>query len=99
LHPYTRWKFFDAKLLSLFGFYTKAPNFYDGAYTDPYTKKPVPDKSKMYILAVERKDLPTLKKFIKGVVGPLFRQKCIYFEVKGNVELVYSDREKIVLFP
>ncbi|MDP1710719.1 MAG: hypothetical protein Q8L46_02160 [candidate division WWE3 bacterium] len=99
MHPHTRWEFFDIELWNTLGAYTKAPGLYDGAYTDPDTQEKVADQSRKYILAVERKDLTRARQFLKEVVGPLFRQKCIYFEVKGEVEYVFSNLKKIGLFP
>lgn len=95
LHPATRWIQFQSKLYVDFGAWTLAPGNYKGNYKDPESGLEVVDLSRKYILAVPIKGLRRLKDFLK-VEGIIFRQKYIYFEVAGKVELLKVNYEKIL---
>lgn len=99
LHPYDKWEILKKDLYVKFQGATLAPGFYEGAYSDPDTGKMVMDSSRKYIVALKKEELNKLKKYLRDVVGPMFRQKCIYFEVKGEVELIESNLNKLDLFP
>jgi len=87
LHPVTRWVQFQRKLYAVFGAWTMAPGDYKGIYKDPQTGMEVKDISRKYILAIPKKDLKRLKEFLKRE-GVIFRQKWIYLEAAGKVELL-----------
>lgn len=95
LHPATRWIQFQSKLYVTFGAWTLAPGNYKGSYKDPDIGLEVVDLSRKYILAVPKKGLRRLKDFLKEE-GIIFRQKYIYFEVAGKVELLKVNYEKIL---
>ncbi len=95
LHPETRWKQFQRKLYNAFGAWTLAPGNYKGSYEDPETGLEVSDLSRKFILAVPKKDLKRLRDFFKKE-GAIFRQKYIYFEAAGKVELLEVNYEKIL---
>jgi len=95
LHPATRWIQFQRKLYVYFRAWTLAPGNYKGSYKDPDTGLEVVDLSRKYILAVPKKELRKLKDFLKEE-GVIFRQKYIYFEVAGKVELLKVNYEKIL---
>lgn len=99
LHPYTRWERLQSDLFVNFQGSTLAPGPYRGDYPDPDTGEKITDLSRKYYVAIEEKDLGKLRKFLKEVVGPLFRQKCIYFEARGEVEFIESDLRKLDMFP
>ncbi len=101
LHPYTRWEQLQRDLFININFegYTLAPGFYKGAYPDPDTREKITDLSRKYYVAIEEKDLAKLRKFLREVVGPLFKQKCIYFEARGEVEFIESDLRRLDMFP
>lgn len=92
LHPATRWKQFQRKLFITFGAWTLAPGNYKGSYKDPDTGLEVRDLSRKYILAVPKKELKRLKDLLKEE-GVIFRQKFIYFEAAGKVELLRINYE------
>ena len=94
LHPATRWIRFQRKLYVDFRAWTLAPGNYKGSYKDPDTGLEVVDLSRKYILAVPKKELRRLKDFLKEE-GVIFRQKYIYFEAAGKVELLKVNYEKI----
>lgn len=93
LHPTTRWTRFQRKLYAAFGAWTLAPGSYKGGYKDPDTGIEVKELSQKYILAVPKKDLKRLKNLLKEE-AVFFRQKCIYFETAGKVELLEVNYEK-----
>ena len=93
LHPANRWIQLQRKLYAAFGAWTLAPGYYKGSYKDPDTGMEVSDLSRKYILTVPKKDLKKLKIFLKKE-GVIFRQKYIYFEAAGKVELLEMSYEK-----
>jgi hypothetical protein len=95
LHSATRWTKFQSNLYVDFGTWTLAPGNYKGSYKDPDTGLEVVDLSRKYILAVPKKGLRRLKDFLKKE-GIIFRQKYIYFEAAGKVELLKVNYEKIL---
>lgn len=72
-----------------------APGNYKGSYEDPETRLELSDLSRKFILAVPKKDLKRLRDFFKKE-GAIFRQKYIYFESAGKVELLEVNYEKIL---
>lgn len=95
LHPSTRWTQYQKNLYVNFGAWTLAPGYYKGSYKDPDTGLEVVDLSRKYILAVPKKELRRLKDFLKEE-GVIFRQKYIYFEAAGKVELLKVNYEKFL---
>jgi len=95
LHSATRWDHFHRKLYAAFGAWTLAPGNYKGSYKDPDTGREVSDLSRKYFIAVPKKNLKRLKDFLKEE-GAIFRQKYIYFEAAGKVELLEVNYEKIL---
>lgn len=93
LHPATRWMYFQRRLFNCFAGWTLAPGIYKGSYRDPKTGLEVTDLSRKYILAVPKNDLSKLRIFLKKE-GAIFRQKFIYFEVAGKVELLEVEYEQ-----
>jgi hypothetical protein len=87
LHPSDRWTFFQRKLYITFEGWTLAPGVYQGCYKEPDTGQEIADFSYKYILAVAKKDLDKLKEFLRTECA-VFRQKFIYFEAAGKVELL-----------
>lgn len=94
LHPTTRWSRFQRELYVAFGAWTLAPGDYRGFYKDPDTGLEVSDLSRKYILAIPKKEIKKLINFLKNE-GSLFRQKYIYFEAAGKVELLEVNDEKV----
>jgi hypothetical protein len=89
LHPDTRFTDFWTKICTskhFSGAYI-GPGLCDGFEIDPKTKKIIPDKSKKYFIAVKKKDLKSLRDFLKEAACTFFQQR-IYFEVAGKVEFV-----------
>lgn len=92
LHPATRWIQFQKDLYIQFGAWTLAPGEYKGSYRDPDTGCEVIDISRKYILAVSKREIKRLKTFLRKT-GTQFRQKYIYFEAAGKVELLEVEYE------
>jgi len=87
LHPSDRWTFFQRKLYITFEGWTLAPGVYQGCYKDPDTGQEIADFSYKYIHAVAKKDLDKLRELLRTECA-VFRQKFIYFEAAGKVELL-----------
>jgi hypothetical protein len=92
-HPSDRWNKFKMKLYESFNAWTLAPGAYEGCYKDPDTEEIVMDLSRKFIIAIPENDLNRLKDFLI-TEGAEFKQKYIYFEAGGNVELLEVRHEK-----
>lgn len=99
LHHPERWRQLDIHLYSIFGAYTLAPGLYYGPWKDPDTNGRVNDFSRKYIVAIAKENIDKIKQFIRDFIGPMFRQKCIYFEFGGYVELINTNMEMINIYP
>jgi hypothetical protein len=86
LHRERAWNWLEEQLL-VFGGATLATEVYEGWYVDPDTRKPVQDLSKKYFVAIPRAEVARLRSLLKDACA-VFRQKCIYLSVAGQVEFV-----------
>jgi hypothetical protein len=85
LHPTTTWTWLEDELVA-FGGMTRAPDR-QGMYFDPDTREAVRDRSRNYVVAVARADVPQLRRLLRRACRQ-FGQKCIYLSVAGLVEFV-----------
>lgn len=92
LHPSDRWRQFESKLYQLFGAWSDV-GLVRGVYTSPTTGKAVYDRSRRYMLALNSKEVPRLREFLKKT-GITFVQKQIYLSVAGKVELIEVSHEE-----
>lgn len=91
LQPYQRWENLQRDLYEKFGGWTLRPGLQAGVTQDPITSQPVCDKSKEYVVALEEKKIPELRRYLKEQVAVLFRQKFIYFFNGKDVEFLKND--------
>ena len=95
LHAYYKWENLHRDLFTMFRGWTLSPGLYEGEYPDPDTGKPIHDKSKRYIVALEEEEIPELREYLKTEIAVNFRQKVIYFFNGREVEFVEnSEREE-----
>ena len=73
--------------LLVFGGATLAMEFYAGWYLDPDTGLRLDDVSKKYFVALPREEVGRLRSLLRHACV-VFRQKCIYLSVAGDVEFV-----------
>lgn len=99
LHHHLRWELFDERLYTMFEAWTMPPGLYSGCWRDKDTNERVNDESVKFCIAIRKEDLDKMRMFIKDFVGPLFRQKVIYFEHEGKVEFIESNQEMIQQLP
>jgi hypothetical protein len=85
-HTTKAWAWLEGRL-GAFGGATRATALFEGWYLDPDTKQAVRDLSRQYIVALPRKDLRQLRSLLRDACD-IFRQKCIYLSVAGQVEFV-----------
>ena len=90
LHPYYKWENLQRDLFVMFEGWTLSPGLYEGEYLDPDTGKPIRDKSKRYVVALEKEQVPRLRQYLKMEVAVNFKQKVIYFFNGMEVEFVKS---------
>jgi len=90
LHPISRWNSLLSGLLLDFGGWTLDRGLFQGCYPDPDCGEPVFDASRKVFVAVKKKDLKRLRRFLKRVTID-FRQKEIYFCITGKVEFIRGD--------
>ncbi len=86
LHPYSKFEQLEKELFVAFDGWTDG-GVVQGCWKDPDTGKPVYDRSKKYIMAIEQNDVPKLRRFLKKVKNS-FGQKALYFEAMGIVEFI-----------
>lgn len=89
LNPHNRWQNLERDLFRLFSGWTLSSGLYLGEYPDPDTGRPIRDKSKQYIIALEEERIPELREYLKKV-AVIFGQKVIYFFNGREVEFVES---------
>src|SRR5688572_16171484 len=85
-HGRQTWRWLDNALYA-FGGATRATELYEGWYLDPDTGKAVSDRSRKYVVALPRGQLPRLRAVLRKACA-VFRQKCIYLSVAGYVEFI-----------
>jgi len=90
LQPYYRWANLQRDLFVMFGGWTLSPGLYEGEYPDPDTGKPVRDRSKRYVIALEEEQASRLRQYLETEVAVNFKQKVIYFFNGREVEFVKS---------
>lgn len=66
---------------------TIAPGFYKGFYKDPDTGRQVTDRSRKYIVAAPLARVDALRVVLAKACN-VFKQKCIYLSVGGEVEFI-----------
>src|SRR5262245_8972478 len=86
-HPRKAWDWLEGELL-VFGGATLAMELYAGWYPDPDTGLRVDDVSKKYFVALPREEVGRLRSLLRQACV-VFRQKCIYLSVAGDVEFVW----------
>src|SRR5262249_17399061 len=86
LHRQRTWEWLENGLVQ-FGGATRDTALHEGWYLDPDTHERVPDRSRRYVTAVGRKQLDGLRALLREACG-VFRQKCIYLSIAGQVEFV-----------
>ena len=84
IHPYGRWKWLEKELYGRFKGWTASVETYVGECRDSHTKKKVRDESKRFFVAVEKRKLKEMKKFLKDV-AETFYQKSLYTSIAGKV--------------
>ena len=70
-----------------FGGGTVAPGLYEGFYTDPDTGERVSDQSHKYVIAIDRRHLKHLRRFLMDCCR-VFEQKVLYLSIGGDVEFI-----------
>lgn len=93
LHSSEMWEWLDDELYAQFGGRTVAPGFYEGFYSDPDTHQKVTDKSRKYIVAVQREATDQLRSLLGKACG-MFQQKCMYLSIAGQVEFVGAENHE-----
>ena len=91
LHPVNRWTWLDTRLREKFGAISVSAALVRGAYTDTDTGELVEDESRQYAIAIKRREVGWLRRFLAQEVAPAFAQKCIYLVVGGEAELVCNE--------
>lgn len=90
LQPYYRWENLQRDLFMMFEGWTLSPGLYEGVTQDPDTGKPVRDRSKRYVIALEEEQVSRLRQYLETEVAVNFKQKVIYFFNGREVEFVKS---------
>jgi hypothetical protein len=85
-HNQAAWDWLENSL-SEFGGATRDAALQEGWYLDPDTGGRVTDLSRRYTVAVSRKGMGPLRAVLREACS-VFRQKCIYLSVAGQVEFV-----------
>jgi hypothetical protein len=91
-HTTDAWGWLE-QALAQFGGGAQAMALYRGWYLDQDTKEPVRDLSRKYVVAVRRKNLPQLRAVLREACG-VFKQKCIYLSVAGQVEFIEGPADE-----
>jgi hypothetical protein len=86
-HKLVVWEWLDDQLFREFGGATRAPGLYEGFYRDPDTGTRVHDQSRKLIVAVPRSRVDDLRSLLQQA-AVLFQQKCLYFNIAGEVEFI-----------
>lgn len=86
LHSPASWQWLNDKL-SEFGGATRVTALQEGWYPDPDSGERVTDRSRRYTVAVGREKVARLRTVLSEACN-VFRQKCIYLSIAGNVEFV-----------
>ena len=94
LHPHTRWQRLTRDLYQMFDGWSREPGLVEGVYKDPDTSQAVSDKSRRYLVALPRREIDRLRRYLRKI-GPVFKQKVIYLSVAGEVEFVEVSYERI----
>jgi hypothetical protein len=91
-HPRRAWVWLENSL-EVFGGATRDTAFQEGWYRDRDTGERVEDLSRRYTVAVPRQGLAPLRTLLRVACG-VFRQKCIYLSVAGQVEFVEGPSDE-----
>ena len=95
LHPMTRWEQFHEELTTRFpdgwSFIEHAAQ--KGPWRDPEVGDVVWDESRIYVIAIEDEAVQGLKDYLAESCR-LFRQRCIYFSCRGDVEFIRAQGGK-----
>ena len=83
-------------MFMMFGGWTLSPGLYTGEFPDPDTGKPIHDKSKQYIVALDEERILELRRYIKEAIAVDFKQKVIYFFNGKEVEFIESAGMQIL---
>jgi hypothetical protein len=86
LHRRAAWKWLDNQLTKFSGG-TMALELYEGWYIDPDTGKRTTDRSRKFWVALSVDQIGPLRSLLKETCR-VFRQKCIYLSIAGQVEFV-----------
>lgn len=86
IHSYLKFEQLERQLFIKFGGWSYE-GIIKGVYKDPDTGEPVQDYSRKYCIALEQKDIPKLRRYLKKIKKE-FGQKKLYFEVRGKVEFL-----------
>jgi hypothetical protein len=90
LHSAESWEWLEAELYASFAGGTLAPGLYQGFYRDPDTGARVSDESRKYIVALPSGEVGKLRELLATACA-VFRQKCIYLSIAGQVEFIEAD--------
>ena len=93
-HSTGAWQWLDNRL-SEFGGATRDTALQEGWYLDRDTGERVTDLSRRYLVAVGRKQLGRLRAGLRDACW-VFRQKCIYLSVAGQVEFIEGASDETV---
>jgi hypothetical protein len=91
LHRIDAWNWLEDELLQ-FGGASRETAAIEGWYFDPDTGEQVRDRSRRYVVAVARNQVSRLRVLLRQACA-VFRQKCIYLSVAGDVEFVEGIHE------
>ena len=91
-HSPGSWDWLENSLVQ-FGGATRDTALQVGWYLDPDTRERVTDRSRKSVTAVARKQLGRLRAVLREACR-VFRQKCIYLSIAGQVEFVQGPSDE-----
>jgi hypothetical protein len=91
-HTVTAWRWLQGELYERFQGWTIAPGVYEGQWKSSQTGESVSDRSRMYIVALPKRDLPALRRLLREACRTFYQQR-IYLSIAGQVEFVEAPRD------
>jgi hypothetical protein len=91
-HERKEWKWLRHELFTRFGAGTQAPGLYQGLWESPKSGLAIAEKSRRFLIAISRREIPGLRRLLREACG-VFCQQAIYLSIAGEVEFVLKGRE------